>query len=280
MAINAVSKVARNRKYLNFARTEITSEVNDSIIPEHSMGTMSYICSRCDARFWECEKLSTSTKASIKFSLCCGGGKVVLSPFGTPPEFLTHLLTATDNSGREFRSHIRAYNSSLALCSLGANYDRELANARRGVYTFRIHGVVYHLIGGLAPRDGKPPAFAQINIHDGTPENELENRQLHLGQACHSEQLLALQMILHEVNPYVKYFKHAMNLMRTSGGLDVRMRIRADGCPDPRRYAAPTAPEIAVLLLGDGQSEGLVVSKGSLRHTVRMTHFIMSCYFL
>ena len=74
MAINAVSKVARNKKYLNFARSEITSEVNDSIIPEHSMGTMSYICSRCDARFWECEKLSTSTKASIKFSLCCGGG--------------------------------------------------------------------------------------------------------------------------------------------------------------------------------------------------------------
>ena len=30
-------------KYLNFARSEITSEVNDSIIPEHSMGTMSYI---------------------------------------------------------------------------------------------------------------------------------------------------------------------------------------------------------------------------------------------
>ena len=150
-----------------------------------------------------------------------GGGKVVLSPLGTPPEFLTHLLTTTDNSGREFRSHIRAYNSILALCSLGANYDRELANAIRGVYTFRIHGVVHHLIGSLAPRDGKPPAFAQIYIHDGTPENELENRQLHLGQACHSEQLLALQMMLHEVNPYVKYFKHAMNLMRTSGGLDV-----------------------------------------------------------
>ena len=185
-------------------------------------------------------------------------GGVVLSPLGTPPEFLTHLLTATDNSGREFRSHIRAYNSSLALCSLGANYDRELANARRGVYTFRIHGVVHHLIGSLAPRDGKPPAFAQIYIHDGTRENELENRQLHLGQACNSEQLLALQRMLHEVNPYVKYFKHAMNLMRTSGGLDVRMRIRADGCPDPRRYAAPTAPEIAVLLLGDGQSEGVV----------------------
>ena len=45
--------------------------------------------------------------------------------------------------------------------------------------------------------------------------------------------------------------------MRAQGGTDVRMIIRADGFPDPRRYNAPTAPEVAVIMPGDGYSEGV-----------------------
>ena len=65
----------------------------------------------------------------------------------------------------------------------------------------------------MEARSGKAAAFAQIYIHDGIPEAELENRQYYLGQACLPE-LLALQNILHEVNPYVSHFKHATDLMR------------------------------------------------------------------
>ncbi len=93
-----------------------------------------------------------------------------------------HLLTAIDARGRAFRDHIRAYNTALAFASLGVNLDKELANAMRGVYTFRIHGTVHHHIGQLMPREGQAPAFAQIYIHDGTPEAELEYRQQHLGE--------------------------------------------------------------------------------------------------
>ena len=39
------------------------------------------------------------------------------------------------------------------------------------------------------------------------------------------------------------------------GGIDIRIVIRADGGPDPRRYNLPTAPEIAVLLPGSGYSD-------------------------
>ena len=35
------------------------------------------------------------------------------------------------------------------------------------------------------------------------------------------------------------------------------MTIRADGEPDPRRYNAPTAPEIAVIMPGNGYTEGV-----------------------
>ena len=45
--------------------------------------------------------------------------------------------------------------------------------------------------------------------------------------------------------------------MRVQGGVDIRMIIRADGWPDPRRYNAPSAHETAVLLPGGAYSEGV-----------------------
>ena len=92
---------------------------------------------------------------------------MVLPSIASHPELLMHLLTAADPRGRAFRDQIRAYNSALAFASLGVNLDKGLANAKEGVYTFRIHGVVHHLIGQLMPRQGEAPCFAQIYIHDG-----------------------------------------------------------------------------------------------------------------
>ena len=102
--------------------------------------------------------------------------------------------------------------------------------------------------------------------------------------------LKALQQMLHEVNPYVSHINHAVDRMRAQGGVDIRLIIRADGCPDPRRYNAPSVPEIAVLLPGGGYSEGVAnrdivlhAHSGSLRritkHTVHKTRFIMSYCF-
>ena len=53
--------------------------------------------------------------------------------------------------------------------------------------------------------------------------------------------------------------------MRAQGGTDVRMIIRADGVPDPRLYNASTAPELAVIMPGDGYSEG-VASRDIVLH--------------
>ena len=153
-----------NDGYLNIARSDPASESNVSLINENSFGPMELICPLCCAKFRESEKLSSSTKNCYKFSLCCGQGKVVLPPLASPPDMLMHLLTAADKRGREFRDQIRAYNSALAFASLGVNLDKELANARRGVYTFRIQGFVHHYIGQLTPREGEAPSFAP-DIH-------------------------------------------------------------------------------------------------------------------
>ena len=46
------------------------------------------------------------------------------------------------------------------------------------------------------------------------------------------------------------------------------MTIRADGTPDPRHYNAPTAPEIAVIMPGNGYTEG-VATRDIVLHFVQ-----------
>ena len=188
---------------------------------------MTFSCTFCDAKFWESEKLSTSTRLFLKFPLCCGQAKVVLPSLATSPDLLAHLLTSSEARGRTFRDNIRAYNSALAFASLGVDLDKQFANAKRGVYTFRIHGTVHHYIGQLMPREGQGPTFAQIYIHDGTPETEAEYREASLPE------LPCLQAMLHDVNPYVSFSRQGIDVMREHGGADVRMTIRADGPSDP-----------------------------------------------
>ena len=152
-------KTLESKRYLNIVKSHIPSGVNDTMIDEQSMGNMTYHCSYCHSKFWEDEKLSTSTKRISKFSLCCGEGKVVLPPLDNLPELLAHLLTSTDIRGEDFGNQIHAYNSSLAFCSLGANINKELANARGGVYTFCVQGVVHHFIGSLVPNSDETSAL-------------------------------------------------------------------------------------------------------------------------
>ena len=185
---------------LNFAKSQIACDVSDSNIDEYSCGSFTYSCSICLAKFWEGEKLSSSTKLCLKFSLCCENGKVVLCSVASYPELLMHLLTASDKRGKCFREKFRAYNCALAFASLGANIDKGLANAKQGVYTFRIHGVVYHCIGQLLPKDNEAPKYAQIYIHDGTADAEVENRLHHLEDASLPESRL-LQLMMHGLAP-------------------------------------------------------------------------------
>ena len=70
------SKTLQSKRYLNFARSQISAEVSDGLLGEHSIGSMSYSCPICDAKFWESEKLSISTKACAKFPSVAGRAKL------------------------------------------------------------------------------------------------------------------------------------------------------------------------------------------------------------
>ena len=135
---------------------------------------------------------------------------------------------------------------------MGANVDQTVANARGGAYNFRIHGSIYHRIGGLLPRtEGDAPTYAQIYVHD--TDAELAHRQA-IAPHLRVDTLDSLQQQMHVVSPFVQAFKQMAQVVRESGIQEnARLLIRAEGTPDPRRYNAPTASEIGVLILDNAQ---------------------------
>ena len=94
---------------------------------------------------------------------------------------------------------------------------------------------------------GEQPKFAQIYIHDGTADAELENCQRHMGVACLPE-IKGLQQMLHKVNTYVFYLQHAIDSMHNKNAFDMKLTILERSIGDPRTCSAHSVPEIAALL--------------------------------
>ena len=88
------------------------------------------------------------------------------------------------------------------------------------------------------PKENDALKYAQIYIHDGTADFEVVNLLHHLEDASLPE-LRLLQLMMHEVNPYVSFFTQGIEVMREQGHDDVRMIIRSEGIPDSRRYNKP-----------------------------------------
>ena len=69
------------------------------------------------------------------------------------------ILTAGNHPySAEFLANIQGYNSSIALASMRApGLCEDLANGEQGVYTFRIQGQLYHMVGPLEADEGEVP---------------------------------------------------------------------------------------------------------------------------
>ena len=142
------------------------------------LGPMEKECQHCHARFWLCEKTGGSRVDPI-FNRCCNQGDIVLSPLEVIPTLLQQLLDGEDQQAKEFRQNIRAYNSLLSFTSCGAKVDETLVSDTRGIFTYRIHGEMYHSMGSLLPSSNiNQPKFLQMYFFD--TENETDHRLNHM----------------------------------------------------------------------------------------------------
>jgi hypothetical protein len=119
------------------------------------------------------------------------------------------------------------------------------------VHTYKVQGGFYHLIGGMEPAEGQLPHFFQAYVHDAI--NEGLNRQMQ-NPNLSSAHLMTLRTILGHVNPYVNVFVHVADRLVANLTKEVHICITAGhtlGNGDVHRYNAPTANEVAMIILGE-----------------------------
>lgn len=208
----------------------------------HIMKERTTVCPFCKAKMWMEEKVRSSSMRQPKFSICCSG-KFKLRPYNIPPTWLIDLVSGNSAESREFKKNIRSYNNALSFTSVGAKIDERLLSTG-GIYTFRLHGEFYHLMGSLLPQGNVAPKFSQIYIYD--TERELENR-LNYNRNLNPQLLQRLQEMINEVNPFAQSFKTVSERIQQTPAVDLKMVIKSPTEEDRRRYNRPTSSEVAII---------------------------------
>jgi hypothetical protein len=215
----------------------------------HTLGEMTTVCGKCNALHFLDERAASSSCANPQFTLCCAQGKVTLPPLTPPPEPLRRLLASNETDAKDFRQHIRFYNSAFAFTSMGANLDTSVAQP--GNYTYRLRSELYHRMGSLLPQPGEVRKFAQLYISD--PHAELDGRMGNFG-GLNGDTMQSLQTMLHACNPYTSIFQTATERLQ-DGAIELNLHLVNDRRTDLRRYNAPTVDEVGALMVGGDVNE-------------------------
>ncbi|XGW24731.1 hypothetical protein V3C99_006299, partial [Haemonchus contortus] len=218
---------------------------------EHYGGQMNVACESCGAKHFKSE-----SKGKRTFNDCCNHGSISLQHFNNYPVELCRLLASQEIEAKEFREHIRNYNSAFAFASMGAQLDTPRS---QGPYCFRIHGQIYHRIGPVLPEDGQPHRYGQVYILDTSMAAE-ERMGNPANSSCNPRLIPSLGELLHQINIYAQACKmlHEVaveeELCADREGRPakaVRMVFETPANVDRRRYNAPTANEVAAIYVGN-----------------------------
>lgn len=109
-------------------------------------------------------------------------------------------------------------------------------------------------MGSLLPKPGNQPAFAQIFIYGGGPDEEV-NLRLESSRADLNVQVLRqFQDFLYAHNPYARVFRSAHDILADAMPQTLRLRNMTNVAgTDHRRYNAPVASDVAAVIDGDGE---------------------------
>ena len=201
---------ARQRKKttVNLKDSTKSQEILDGVIPVEPLhiGSMTEVCKHCDAL-----KFPWETPSS-----CCGGGKIVLSPFPAPPEPLLELFISQSEDAQIFRKNARSINNAVCLTSLMNHYQPRLAGWQPSVI---FQGRIQTLVGPLLHAPGETPTFAQLYVLDAEMERTTRFNNMILpsetsiqDRTVLQEHLQRVQDCLHETNPFIHDFKQILEI--------------------------------------------------------------------
>ncbi|XP_070026003.1 uncharacterized protein [Nicotiana sylvestris] len=202
---------------------------------------------------------------------CCNSGAIRSTSHKMLPE-LSELYFGNTKESENFQTYIRTYNNIFAFTSLGVKYDKELARKNCGIYTFRVHGKIYHFIDDLIPSNEKPRNL-QLYFYDH--DHELANRM-----ACSTrtnESIVKKLMDILKVNPYTIFLKCLLNVPQLS---DFYIALKCHSTLDQRTYNLPSSSEIAALWLEENPIDiyapHIRIYTDSNR--ARLVHYYYGCY--
>ena len=124
------------------------------------------------------------TEPDASLICCCGKNLALATIFREPaPEPINTMLAGFQLPPRtkQFRDHIRAYNSALQMASSGIH----VASPRQGISMIAVTGAIYHLLGPLLANTPEQAKFAQLYIID-SHAHQLHQRIAAFGQGNHS----------------------------------------------------------------------------------------------
>jgi len=215
-----------------------------------SPSPMSVKCQFCRANY-----SMNEVNTRRRFPLCCKSGDIKLPEREYSRELQVLLTDHPDKA--HFLSHIREYNSAMAMASVGAKLPRISTN---GPYVFRLQGQIYHRISAVQPENGSTPVYGQLYMLD--PEAAMSTRAANpANSGCKAEIMERLHNILINArNPFIQALHNmkevieqeeclAMQQQRPMHRVTLQFRVEAD--VDRRRYNAPTANEVAAVFVGE-----------------------------
>ncbi|KAH0633391.1 hypothetical protein KY284_036177 [Solanum tuberosum] len=191
-------------------------------------------------------------------TFCCASGYIQLAP-DEVGEDLYKLFTYESKEAILFRKHIRAYNSIFDFTSFGVQLNKELASSRKGIYSFKAQGQIYHDLQSLIPKDDKPRYF-QLYFYD--TDHEVANKMSILQDANLSEEVMKIIRKIMEQNPYANFFtqlKHHSNFQ------NLEIRIAANASLDQRVYNKSSVDQVAAIWV-DGNNPNIPFERDIVVH--------------
>ncbi|KAL6896781.1 hypothetical protein ACP4OV_007353 [Aristida adscensionis] len=202
-------------------------------------------------------------------------GKIKIHIPDVPDELKRLFTSQEDDDAKYFRKHIRYFNSHFSFTSLGVTLDKRVSNAAgTGIYTFRVHGGLYHRLDHLVP-GSQGPRHLQLYFYD-TEDDTLSHRVRRSPDL--DINLIRSILIILQDNPYVQTFTRVGSIPNLD---DYRIELNTNVTPNQRRYNAPTASQVAAIWLEGNDPQRsfdrsmIVYAKGDRPHYIRAYH---GCY--
>jgi hypothetical protein len=176
--------------------------------------------------------------------MCCKNGSIAFTDAAIPdpPPLLRALFSDRSREARDFRTHIRQFNSALSYASVGCRSDPRLDENERQ-YIFQLQGSIYHMQGPLTTEANRTPLFTQLYFLD--PQEALAARKTNLPQLRQFSGLLErLDRLLRHENPFCHIFYRAKDVLERHADLNgLRLTPQLRLVPNRqagRQYDLPT----------------------------------------